>query len=249
MKRELALNLIFIAVIAFLAFIPSSIYDFQELNDLPLHPLVIHLTIVLIPLVALFIIISTWSKLRIRRVIIFFLLFLSLASAIIANRTGQALSLLIGYPRSHAEAGEKVVIATGALFITYLIIGRRRDFLSKIIVSAIAIATLPVIYFAGHSGAELTWKFKYQSAQEPISLSPNSKISIGEVAENNSESSCWTVIDGKVYDLTAFLFRYPGERSDLVPLCGVDGSDLYREDLEGSKFPEDILKRYQIGKI
>jgi uncharacterized membrane protein len=249
MKRELALNLLFIVAIATLAFIPSSIYNFQGLDDLPLHPLVIHLTIVLIPLVALFIILSTWSKLRIRRVIILFLLFLSLASAIIANRTGEALSLLVGYPVSHAEAGERVVIAAAILFLGYFLIGRRRDLVSKIIITAISLATLPIIYFAGHSGAELVWKFKYESGLESISLAPNSKVSVEQVREKNVDSSCWTIIDGKVYDLTTFFFKYPGERSDVTPLCGIDGSDLYRGELEGNKFPREILKLYQIGKI
>lgn len=37
-----------------------------------------------------------------------------------------------------------------------------------------------------------------------------------EVAKHKSTDSCWTVIHGKVYDITSFLDKHPGGRSILL---------------------------------
>ena len=31
-----------------------------------------------------------------------------------------------------------------------------------------------------------------------------------QVAEHWSEDDCWVIIDGKVYDLTTFIYEHPG---------------------------------------
>lgn len=37
-----------------------------------------------------------------------------------------------------------------------------------------------------------------------------------EVAKHNTRESCWTVIDSKVYDVTAFLRQHPGGAAILL---------------------------------
>jgi cytochrome b involved in lipid metabolism len=44
------------------------------------------------------------------------------------------------------------------------------------------------------------------------------------VATHNTESSCWIIISGKVYDVTAYLSMHPGGRSVMTPLCGKDAT-------------------------
>ena len=49
-----------------------------------------------------------------------------------------------------------------------------------------------------------------------------------EIAVNNSKDSCWTVIDGAVYDITAYVPRHPGG-STILQACGGDGSSLFND--------------------
>lgn len=45
-----------------------------------------------------------------------------------------------------------------------------------------------------------------------------------EVAKHKSTDSCWTVIHGKVYDITSFLDKHPGGRSILLRQGGADAT-------------------------
>ncbi len=47
-----------------------------------------------------------------------------------------------------------------------------------------------------------------------------------EVALHNSESSCWLVLRGQVYDVTAFIPVHPGGRA-ILQGCGRDATRLF----------------------
>ncbi|MBD3328822.1 cytochrome b5 domain-containing protein [Candidatus Peregrinibacteria bacterium] len=47
---------------------------------------------------------------------------------------------------------------------------------------------------------------------------------LAEVAENDSEESCWIVIDGKVYDSTPFIGDHPGGDA-ILKGCGKDHTE------------------------
>jgi cytochrome b involved in lipid metabolism len=49
-----------------------------------------------------------------------------------------------------------------------------------------------------------------------------------EVAQHDSASDCWTIIDGSVYDLTSYIPRHPGG-DDILEACGTDGSSLFNQ--------------------
>lgn len=59
------------------------------------------------------------------------------------------------------------------------------------------------------------------------SSSPADKVSLEEVAKHNSKSDCWSVIDGKVYDLTSYIPRHTGG-DEILRACGVDGTSLFQ---------------------
>lgn len=55
-----------------------------------------------------------------------------------------------------------------------------------------------------------------------------------EVADHNSASDCWTVINGSVYDITSYIPRHPGG-DEILRACGADGTTLFtqREEVSG----------------
>ena len=50
-----------------------------------------------------------------------------------------------------------------------------------------------------------------------------------EVESHNNEVDCWTVVDGKVYNLTHFQSMHPGGRKALKRAMGKESSDLFRK--------------------
>lgn len=85
-----------------------------------------------------------------------------------------------------------------------------------------------------------------------ISVSQVDNITMTNVESHSSETDCWTVIDGKVYDLTEYTPIHPGEE-EIFKACGQDASGLFKgEDNGGRKHSEsagDILNNLYIGDL
>ena len=86
-----------------------------------------------------------------------------------------------------------------------------------------------------------------------------SEISAETVAEHNSKSDCWTIINGQIYDITSYIPHHPGG-DEILLACGIDGSSLFnsrttQEGVEiGSGTPhnpssENLLQVYLIGTL
>ena len=74
-------------------------------------------------------------------------------------------------------------------------------------------------------------------------------LTMEQVAMNASEESCWSVVDGSVYDLTEWINQHPGGASRISQLCGTDGTSLFQGQHGGSAAPESTLERYLLGPL
>ena len=70
-----------------------------------------------------------------------------------------------------------------------------------------------------------------------------------QVAMNDSEESCWTIVNGSVYDLTDWVSKHPGGASRILQLCGTDGTSLFEGQHGGSSGPESTLEGYLLGPV
>jgi cytochrome b involved in lipid metabolism len=70
-----------------------------------------------------------------------------------------------------------------------------------------------------------------------------------EVAIHASESSCWSIVNGIVYDLTSYISKHPGGSSKVLRICGKDGSSAFEGQHGGESKPERILAGYKIGPL
>lgn len=67
-----------------------------------------------------------------------------------------------------------------------------------------------------------------------------------QIALHNSAASCYTAINGSVYDLTPFIGQHPGG-SVILSLCGIDGTAGFQAQHGGQRRPESELASLKIG--
>jgi cytochrome b involved in lipid metabolism len=61
--------------------------------------------------------------------------------------------------------------------------------------------------------------------------------------------SCWSAIDGSVYDLTDWIGKHPGGAAVIKAICGKDVSAAFNGQHAGQKRPADFLAAYRIGDL
>lgn len=74
-------------------------------------------------------------------------------------------------------------------------------------------------------------------------------FTMDEIAAHKDASSCYTVIRGTVYDVTAFIDKHPGGDKNILRLCGIDGTAAFEGKHGGQEKPENALKGFEIGML
>ena len=89
------------------------------------------------------------------------------------------------------------------------------------------------------------------SAPAPVSTK-NSSVAIytiADVSSHASQSSCWTTISGKVYDLTNWIGQHPGGEGAILSICGKDGTSAFENQHSGSGRANSALATFFIGNL
>jgi cytochrome b involved in lipid metabolism len=81
------------------------------------------------------------------------------------------------------------------------------------------------------------------------SIGSSRTYTLGEVAVHNSASSCWTTINGGVYDVTNWINQHPGGSQAILSLCGKDGSVAFNGQHGGQPRPASELATFKIGTL
>jgi cytochrome b involved in lipid metabolism len=87
------------------------------------------------------------------------------------------------------------------------------------------------------------------ASASPSTTSGVKEFTMAQVRANNSASSCWTVIDGDVYDLTKWISSHPGGSGAIRGLCGVDGTQAYQNQHGGSGKTARQLAQFYLGRL
>jgi cytochrome b involved in lipid metabolism len=74
-------------------------------------------------------------------------------------------------------------------------------------------------------------------------------LTLARVKENNTASSCWSIINGNVYNLTTWISSHPGGKSAITSLCGIDGTSAFNLQHRNESKPESRLASYLLGKL
>ncbi len=70
-----------------------------------------------------------------------------------------------------------------------------------------------------------------------------------EVQAHDSETDCYAVVDGSVYDLTAFIANHPGGEGAIKNLCGIDGTEEFAKIHGDSEKAKAALANLEIGTL
>ncbi len=72
---------------------------------------------------------------------------------------------------------------------------------------------------------------------------------LAQVSAHNNSSSCWSAINGKVYDLTSWISKHPGGKGAILSLCGKDGSAAYNDQHGGQRRPANELAGFYLAPL
>jgi uncharacterized membrane protein len=241
---------------------------FDTVAGLPVHPLVIHFAVVLVPLAALGLIVAVLNTAFRRRFAFAFvaLIVVTMPLAFVAKESGEPLADRVGITENHENLGEVfplwVSVLAVAAVVWYLV--SRRDGLDAMrkivgaVVIALAIGVTALTFLVGHSGAEATWSGLVGAPATPsptqIATAAPTEPAVGtitaaEVSQHATPDDCWTIIDGTVYDMTPFLNRHPGGSDAIAGLCGGDGTAGFRGQHGGASAPNSQLESLKIGVL
>ena len=140
-------------------------------NGLPVHPVVVHAVVVLLPLTAVLAVLMAISPRFSRRFgpVVVALGFISLGSALLAKESGEQLLRHVESSPNHVQLGSRTPLYAGLYFLVLLgfwlldrgIPGNRgRPAFVIILGVLLAIASVLIciqVYLVGHSGAEVVW--------------------------------------------------------------------------------------------
>lgn len=73
--------------------------------------------------------------------------------------------------------------------------------------------------------------------------------SLTEIALHTSKTDCWTAIYEKVYDITSYIPRHPGGESQIMKVCGKDGTYLFVDQHDNDKKPNAKLATFMIADL
>ena len=203
---------------------------------------------------------------------------LTIPFVFIAQQSGEALEEVYYEPEPHSEYGEMMMpIALGTLAIAVAVWLSVKYNWPKLLSQALgflmvsaAIGASAMTFVVGHSGAEATWGgktevFIYEEEnydedsydESAGDVDPNEAdappvaggLSIQEVANHNTKSDCWVVIDGGVYALDGYIAKHPGGSSVLTALCGKDGTAAFQSEHARQALPAAELEKLFLGKL
>ena len=245
---------------------------FESFAGLPLHPLVVHLVVVVLPLAALLFIFVVLVKKWRRPFDLIALAGLAIGAvgSVLAKESGEALSGLVGQPQQHADWGSILVYLAAVLLVVAAIwVGLTRfhaaegrsllTTLAAIVGVLLAMATIVMTVLVGHTGAEAVWGRTLATGQPATSslsdasaattTTSDGSVTMAEVAQHNSPTDCWSVVNGNAYDLTSWIAAHPGGQGVILGMCGTDASDAFTAQHGGQRKPEQELANFMIGPV
>lgn len=121
--------------------------------------------------------------------------------------------------------------------------------MKKTYIVSLAFFVLAVLLAWGGANTTSYSSNNSQSLGPVATASTTVPYSMTEVVVHNNEQSCWTIVEGGVYDLTNWISNHPGGRDAIIGLCGKDGTTAFEQMHGGQTKPAKVLAGFQIGLL
>ena len=152
---------------------------FDSINGVPIHALIVHVAIVLIPLSAIgaILIAARPKALRFFGVKTVIAAAVGVVAGVISKTSGQNLSQRVGWPQEHVDYGNIFPIAAVAFLLLLVVfwliargvpLNRNRPLWLKVFGAALILAAIGITYLTvltGFSGASATWTKTIENTQ------------------------------------------------------------------------------------
>ena len=83
----------------------------------------------------------------------------------------------------------------------------------------------------------------------PVVTATPTGYTMAQVNANNTAKSCWSVIDGYVYNLTNWINSHPGGSGAILFLCGTDGTNAFKAQHEYNSRAVARLDGFRLGPL
>lgn len=240
---------------------------FDTILGLPLHPLAVHAVVTLLPLFGLSLavcVVSSWWRDRLL-LVSFVGLTASVGFTYVAKESGERLAGHVGLPEDHARWADvlfPVALALWVVALAWLLLRRRgaarMSVVAGVVMAVLALVVTGLVVVVGHTGAQAAWAGRVSTSTVPAApaqagaATPSSAsgvYTLSQVATHGAASSCWTAIDGSVYDLTSWIQAHPGGAQPILGICGKDGSSAFTQQHGNDTKPQQMLATFKIGTL
>ncbi len=242
---------------------------FDVIMGLPVHALVVHAVVVLLPLSALglvaIVLVPRWRP--IFGWIVLAGLVIGTVAAFVAKQSGQALADRVGLPQQHSSLGDKLPWLCVALLVVAALwfwLQRRSASTEQrsgavlvlgVLSILLALGSIALTVAVGHTGALAVWEGRIPSATptpavDSASAAPSGAgMTMAAVATHSTSADCWAVVNGTVYDLTSWISEHPGGAAVIEAICGTDATAAFEAQHKGEAEPDAELQGFEIGAL
>jgi cytochrome b involved in lipid metabolism len=102
-------------------------------------------------------------------------------------------------------------------------------FIFGVIVTAILVAGL--VFYQDTKSSQTSSSQTSSNVQNTINkIKASGKsvvLNMSEISNHSSQSDCWLLISGKVYDITSYFGSHPGGNGTMAATCGSDATYAY----------------------
>jgi cytochrome b involved in lipid metabolism len=88
-----------------------------------------------------------------------------------------------------------------------------------------------------------------KTSQTASTTKTSTVYTLADVAQHSTATSCWSAINGGVYDLTSWINKHPGGPEAILGICGKDGSAAFNAQHGGQSRPANELAGFKIGVL
>jgi cytochrome b involved in lipid metabolism len=79
--------------------------------------------------------------------------------------------------------------------------------------------------------------------EKPVGLTRN------EVAMHATKEDCYTIVGGKVYNVTSWISQHPGGAEAILGLCGTDGTQAFSKQHGSNEKAQAALASFFIANV